>query len=310
MLCYSRKARTDNSGGGKKGGKDRANAVIENVWMASTPTRLIHPADLFLDSGCTSHVCGSESFFDEDSMTMVQTPTEIQGFDKRTVKAYGRGNVTLQMRLPDGHQIPTRITNVWYIPNSFNLVSQSKLMDANFSMEIINHYGINIYAPSGSLAATAPQLNGLFCLDIVHDTSKSVGMDRINAAPIVTAIKETGFATTKEATQATLWHRCLCHLGPRALKLLPTMTDGTPSSLKHADDCDECLRGKLVRKPFKPTSSRTYEHSGLVHSDLCGPLPESIGGGKYMLLFIDNATRDTSIYILRKKSEALSRFKE
>jgi hypothetical protein len=150
---------------------------------------------------------------------MFQTPTEIQGFDKRTVKAYGHGNVTLQMRLPEGRHIPTRITNVWYIPNFFNLVSQSKLMDANLSMEIINHYGINIYAPSGSLAATAPPLNGLFCLDIVHDTSKSVGMDRIDIAPILAAIKETGFATTKEATQATLWHRCLCHLGPQALKL-------------------------------------------------------------------------------------------
>jgi hypothetical protein len=53
-----------------------------------------------------------------------------------------------------------------------------------------------------------------------------------------------------------------------------------------------------------------YEHLKLIHSDLCGPLPESIGGGKYMLLFIDDATRDTSIYILRKMSEALSHFKE
>jgi hypothetical protein len=214
--------------------------------MASAPTRPIHPADWFLDSACTSHVCGSESFFDEDSIAIFQTPTKIQGFDKCTVTAYGGRNVTLQMLLPDGHQISTRITNVWYIANSFNLVCQSKRMDVNFSMEVINHYGINIYAPSGSLAATAPQPNGLFCLDIVHDTSKSVGMDRIDAAPILAAIKETGFATTKEATQATLWHRHLCHLGPQALKYLSTMTDGTPSSLKHADDCDECLRGKRV----------------------------------------------------------------
>lgn len=75
-------------------------------------------------------------------------------------------------------------------------------------------------------------------------------------------------------------------------------------------DCDECLRGKLVRKPFKPTSLRAYEPLELVHADLCGPLPKSIAGGKYMLLFIDDATGDTSVYILRKNSEALSRFKE
>jgi transposase InsO family protein len=47
-----------------------------------------------------------------------------------------------------------------------------------------------------------------------------------------------------------------------------------------------------------------------VHSDICGPLEPAIGGGRYILLFIHDATRHTDAYILKYKSEALEKFKE
>jgi hypothetical protein len=46
----------------------------------------------------------------------------------------------------------------------------------------------------------------------------------------------------------------------------------------------------------------------LVHSDICGPLETAIGGGRNMLLFIDDTTRYTGEYILKYKSEALEKF--
>jgi hypothetical protein len=43
--------------------------------------------------------------------------------------------------------------------------------------------------------------------------------------------------------------------------------------------------------------------------DICGPFPESLGGkGRYMLLFIDDATRYTWCYILEHKSDAEAKF--
>jgi hypothetical protein len=47
-----------------------------------------------------------------------------------------------------------------------------------------------------------------------------------------------------------------------------------------------------------------------VHSDICGPRETAIGGGRYVLLFFDNATRYTDEYILKYKLEALEKFKE
>jgi hypothetical protein len=47
-----------------------------------------------------------------------------------------------------------------------------------------------------------------------------------------------------------------------------------------------------------------------MHSDIGGPLDTAIGGGPYMLLFIDDATRHRDKYISKYKSEALEKFKE
>jgi len=72
----------------------------------------------------------------------------------------------------------------------------------------------------------------------------------------------------------------------------------------------EYIKCKVARKPFTPMTSRATEPLQLVHSDICGPLETAMGGGRYMLLFIDDATRHTDEYILKYKSEALGKFKE
>jgi hypothetical protein len=57
-------------------------------------------------------------------------------------------------------------------------------------------------------------------------------------------------------------------------------------------------------------TSRATEPLQLVHSDICGPLDTAIGGGRYMLLFIDDATRHTDECILKYKSKSLDKLKE
>ena len=48
----------------------------------------------------------------------------------------------------------------------------------------------------------------------------------------------------------------------------------------------------------------------LVHSDLCGPMETlSFGGSRYFITFIDNYSRYCQTYFLKKKSEALEKFK-
>jgi hypothetical protein len=74
---------------------------------------------------------------------------------------------------------------------SSNLISQSRLMNANFNIEPVNHYGLNIYNPHGALIATAPQIDCLFCLD-VHSKSptSTVHFENLNVSPMLAAVKK------------------------------------------------------------------------------------------------------------------------
>ena len=48
----------------------------------------------------------------------------------------------------------------------------------------------------------------------------------------------------------------------------------------------------------------------LIHTDVCGPMRnESFGGSRYFITFIDDYSRYSTVYILKRKSEALEYFK-
>jgi len=106
-----------------------------------------------------------------------------------------------------------------------------------------------------------------------------------------------------------VWLRRLAHLGFKGLEIILTITD--VMKMTWMSECAICIKCKLAWKPFTPnTTSRATEQLLLVHSDLGGPLETAIGGGRYLLLFNDDATKCTDEYILKSKSEALEKFNE
>ena len=69
----------------------------------------------------------------------------------------------------------------------------------------------------------------------------------------------------------------------------------------------------MSRLPFPKgnTENRTTEKLQIIHSDLCSPIKETTpGGAKYFVTFIDEFTRYCKVYFLKKKNEALEKFKE
>ena len=61
--------------------------------------------------------------------------------------------------------------------------------------------------------------------------------------------------------------------------------------------------------PFPHSESQARRLLDLIHSDVCGPFPQSIGGYRYFITFIDDHSRHLRIYYLKKKSDAFSKFK-
>ena len=74
---------------------------------------------------------------------------------------------------------------------------------------------------------------------------------------------------------------------------------------------EHCVYGKQNQVSFPSGSMRAKKILELVHSDVFGPAKvPSLGKSVYYVSFIDDFSRNTWIYFLKKKSEAFDRFKE
>jgi hypothetical protein len=71
------------------------------------------------------------------------------------------------------------------------------------------------------------------------------------------------------------------------------------------------ISGKFATAPFPRRPNRFSNLLDIVHTDVCGPMRiESKGGARYFVTFTDDYSRWTQTYLIRKKSEVASKFRE
>lgn len=89
------------------------------------------------------------------------------------------------------------------------------------------------------------------------------------------------------------------------------MSNGLPHFKSPSRLCKACLVGKQQRFSFPRKSTwRASKILQLVHADICGLIkPISNGKKRYLLTFTDDFNRETWVYFLIEKSEALAVFK-
>jgi Integrase core domain/GAG-pre-integrase domain len=102
-----------------------------------------------------------------------------------------------------------------------------------------------------------------------------------------------------------LWHK---RLGHPSNKVLNSFFD---NSLKTCINCDVCKLAKQTRLHFPLSTSKTQNIFELVHSDVWKSAPLiSYNGFKYFVIFIDDFSRTTWLYLLRSKDEVFNCFEE
>jgi hypothetical protein len=69
------------------------------------------------------------------------------------------------------------------------------------------------------------------------------------------------------------------------------------------------MENKVTKKFPKNNTTRANKLLELIHVDIVGPLPPSIGGSKYFITFIDDKSRFTYIFFLKSKVEFFEKFK-
>ncbi|KXJ71709.1 hypothetical protein RP20_CCG019894 [Aedes albopictus] len=125
------------------------------------------------------------------------------------------------------------------------------------------------------------------------------------------SLRNTYVHVARQPNSFQLWHRRLGHLSASGMMRLKSIATGMKFEDENLPRCVPCIQGKHQRQPFKAIGHRAGKVLELVHSDLCGPMETaSLGGSRYILTFIDDASRKAFVYFLKSKTDVLEAFED
>ena len=159
------------------------------------------------------------------------------------------------------------------------------------SVNMLDNDGYNHFINSGNWKLTKRSLvvaRGRLCCSLYKTKAKVCG-GQPNAVD--------------DDTSPNLWHKRLTHMSKKALKLLAKKSLIPMAKDKSSNPYEDCLFGKQHKVSFQKNSTQKLEKLELVYSDVCRPMEvDSLGGNKYFVTFIDDASRKTRVYLLHTKS--------
>lgn len=228
-----------------------------------------------IDSGASDHISGNKNHFTTFTPTSNSSNVTLANGSQTAIK--GIGNV----------QLPSiSLDHVLFAPACpYNLVSVSKLTKSlDCSITFVADSVIVQDRSTGKMIGTGHESQGLYHL---FNPNSSVA-----------------FTST---TSADLLHHRFGHPSLNKLqKLTPSLS--TLSSL----ECESCQLGKQIRNSFpKRVNNRATCPFELVHSDIWGPSQVSTTMGfHYFVIFIDDYSRCTWVYLMKNRSELFSIFQK
>jgi len=155
------------------------------------------------------------------------TMKKVKGYNGVTLFASRYGSVRLIRQLPDEKTEMIILQEVVHLTGSFNVISQSQIMDTDVKVKPVNHYSLNLYSCHRKVIATAPLVDGFLVLDRVLDRAREsteyIDIDsNINCLP---ALKTTGHASRYDSEKRMQCLHCSACLGQLELEIFPTITD-------------------------------------------------------------------------------------
>lgn len=263
--------------------------------------------DWLVDSGCSAHMCNNKDLFSE----LMDCNNVISIANDEKLECLGKGTIRI-----NAGNVVRNITNVLYVPKlSHNLLSVSCLTQKGFIV-LFNDQGCFIHDKSsensGNPIVCAFKDNGLYRVKFGVCLSSRYSQ-KVHSSLLCNR-QEVQSAKVTAHVPIDLWHKRLGHL---SIQGLCTLKNGSATGVLFQTDnvqvlkeCVPCLEGKMAAKQFPVGEARRANKIlELIHSDVCGPLPESsFGGARYLVTFTDDYTRKTFGYLMKHKTEVMSHF--
>ena len=262
---------------------------------ASTNILVAHP-----DSGASNHMTHKLELFDPTSFKTLSKPIPVSLGDDSEILATGQGTIRLLFNV-NGKKSEGQFNNVLYVPElkvTLLSVGQSarlphcKVVFDNNKCEYIDKNTNEVIAQ-----AFATDDTDLYTLD---------------ATPIAQKVAANFTSPSSRSIDINILHRRLGHLGIDNCRLMVNhrLVDGVDKVVGKEEFCKGCAYGRSKRKHHPSTGTITRRRLERVHIDLCGPLPDSLGGNRYFLLIIDEHTHYHWVEFLSKKSDAAPRLQK
>ena len=252
--------------------------------VASTQSN--KPVSWYLDSAASCHMCCDKNEFVE----LKALPNEhINWGNSAKVRIEGIGKVRLFVKDDLDGIIEVELDKVYYVPDfNLNLIS----------IGILDKKGVRMHVQDGEFIVTAGE-------------ARIVGKRTANNLYQLT-IANQNKAMVAEISEADVekWHRRLGHLNKDAIKEMISHELAIGWNIKKGEECESCLKGKIIKRPYESSKSKASKRLELIHADLVGPMESSRQGSKYILTLVDDFSRYTAVYGLKSKDETFTKFKQ
>lgn len=246
-----------------------------------------------IDSGATSHVTSDRNVFSELN---VNHQEKIYMANGQRIAVEGIGTVRINAVNNNGKSVSIKMQEVLYVPSiNGSLLSVRKLVEKGFKVNFTPNGQCNIMQRD-IVAATAELRGNLY---VLKEANRAL-------------------LTTNEVHPKDCVHQWHARCGHRDLEVVKRLNiDGHVKGANIVScpikvTCEVCTKGKMTRVPFPRTSEKSSRKvMDLVHTDVCGPMQtKTPSGNRYVLTFIDDYTRFTTVYLLQNKSDVFDKLKE
>uniref|UniRef100_A0A2N9F7S6 Integrase catalytic domain-containing protein n=1 Tax=Fagus sylvatica TaxID=28930 RepID=A0A2N9F7S6_FAGSY len=182
-------------------------------------------------------------------------------------------------------------SDTYLIPNlTLNLISVGQLCELGYDLWF-GSSGCRVQDPrTNQVLGTGRRVGRMFELTSLH-------------LPSTPTPPPSQVAHTASVFPLSLWHLRLGHVSVQKLRSL--VSSGFLGQVKHDSvDCVSCQLAKQPALSFTNSDSSSHASFDLIHSDIWGPSPTAtVGGSKYFVIFVDDFSRYTWIYLMHNRSE-------